>query len=209
VRAPFDGRVSGPLLGPGNVAVADTTLLGTIISPDPICVAFDVNENIFLRLNRLRHDGKLIGKELHGLPVMIALSDEQDFPRRGKIDSVETRIDAATGTAQWRAVVPNPDGLLMPGLFVQVKLVTSAPHEAIVVPREAMLMDAGRPTVFTVTDQGIVHNRVVKARQLRNGLWSIEGVQADEWVVIDHVNQVKEGAKVVAERVLPPAEPSP
>ena len=46
VRAPFDGRVSGPVLGLGNVVVADTTLLATIVSMDPVCVAFDVPENI-------------------------------------------------------------------------------------------------------------------------------------------------------------------
>ena len=209
VRAPFDGRVSGPVLGPGNVVVADTTLLATIVSMDPVCVAFDVPENINLHLNRLRHEGKIKGEAWVGLPVMVGLSDEEGFPRRGKIDSVETRIDVSTGTAHWRAVIPNPDGLLMPGLFVRVRLVTSAPHKALLVPEQAVLTDQGRKNVFTVTGQGIVQKRPVKAGPLYDGLRSVEGLQADEWVVIDHLNRIREGAKVLSERVPPPAESSP
>jgi RND family efflux transporter MFP subunit len=209
VRAPFDGRVSDPVLGPGNVVVADTTLLATIVSTDPIFVAFDVDERTVLHLNRLRHEGKIQGVAWVGLPLTVGLSDEEGFPRHGKIDSVETRIDVATGSARCRAVIPNPDGLLMPGLFVRVRLVTSAPHKALLVPEQAVLTDGGRKNVFTVTGQGIVQKRPVKAGPLYNGLRSVEGLQADEWVVIDHLNRIREGAKVLSERVPPPAETSP
>jgi RND family efflux transporter MFP subunit len=208
VRAPFDGSISGPVLGLGNTAVADTTLLATIVSTDHMLVAFDVDERTVLHLNRLSRESKFNGGELVGLPVMIALSDEQDFPRRGKIESVETRIDAATGTAHWRALIPDPDRLLIPGLFVRVRLVTSAPHKGLMVPEQAMRGDGGQSFVFTVTDQGIVQKRPVKTRAVYTGLWSVEGLQADEWVAIDHLNRIKEGAKVVSERVPPPAEPS-
>jgi RND family efflux transporter MFP subunit len=209
VSAPFDGRVSGPVLGPGNVVVADTTLLATIVSTDPMFVAFDVDERTVLHLNRLRHEGKIKGEAWAGLPVTVGLSDEEGFPRRGKIDSIETRIDVATGTAHWRAVIPNPDGLLMPGLFVRARLVTSAPRKALLVPEQAVFTAGGRKNVFTVTGQGIVHIRPVKAGPLYNGLRSVEGVQADESVVIDHLDRIKEGAKVVSERVPPPEESSP
>jgi len=209
VRAPFDGRVSGPVLGPGNVVVADTTLLATIVSMDPVCVAFDVTERINLHLNRLKYEGKIKGEGWGALPVMVGLPDEEGFSRRGKIESVETRIDVATGTVHWRAVTPNSDGLLMPGLFVRVRLVTSAPHKALLVPEQAVLTDGGRTNVFTVTGQGIVQKRPVKAGPLYNGLRSVEGLQADEWVVIDHLNRIREGAKVPSERVPPPAESSP
>src|SRR5262249_44267156 len=102
VRTPFDGTVSGPVLGPGNVVVADTTLLATIVSTDHMFVAFKVNAGTVLHLNRLRLEGKIKGEALVGLPVMVGLPDEEGYPRRGKIDSMETRIDVATGTAHWR-----------------------------------------------------------------------------------------------------------
>jgi RND family efflux transporter MFP subunit len=209
VRAPFDGRVSGPVLGQGNVVVADTTLLATIVSTDHMLVAFDVNERTVLRLNRLRLEGKIQGEARVGLPVMVGLPDEEGYPRRGEIDSIETRIDEATGTAHWRAVIPNPDGLLMPGLFVRVRLVTSATHKALLVPEGTVLTDDGRKSVFAVTSQGIVEKRPVKIGPLYNGLRSVEGLQADEWVVIDHLNRIREGAKVLTEKVPQPAEPSP
>jgi membrane fusion protein, multidrug efflux system len=209
VRAPFDGRVSGPVLGPGNVVVADTTLLATIISTDPMFVAFDVDERTVLHLNRLRHEVKIKGEPWDGPPVTVGLPDEEGFPRRGKIDSVETRIDVSTGTVRWLAVIPNPDGLLMPGLFVRVRLVTSAPHKALLVPEQALVADQGRKSLFAVTSQGIVQKRPVKIGTLYNGLRSVEGLQADEWVVIDHQNRIRKGAKVLSERVLPPAESSP
>jgi RND family efflux transporter MFP subunit len=208
VRAPFDGRVSGPVLGPGNVVVADTTLLATIVSTDPMFVAFNVDQQTVLRLNRLRLEGKLKGEALVGLPVMVGLTDEEGYPRRGKIDSIETRIDVKTGTAQWRAVIPNPDGLLMPGLFVRLRLVTSARHKAVLVPEQAVLTDGGRTSVFAVTSQGIVQKRPVKIGPLHDGLRSVEGLHADDWIVTDHLNRIREGAKVLAEKVPQPAEPS-
>ena len=209
VTAPLAGRVSGPVLGQGNVAVADTTRLATIVSLDPVCVAFDVPESINLHLNRLKPEGKIKGERWVALPVMVGLPDEEGFPRRGKIESVETRIDVATGTARWRGAIPNLDGLLMPGLFVRVRLVTSAPHKALLVPEQAVLTDGGRKNVFTVTGQGIVQKRPVKAGPLYNGQRSVEGLQADEWVIIDHLNRIRDGAKVISERVPPPAETSP
>jgi RND family efflux transporter MFP subunit len=129
VRAPFDGTVSGPVLGQGNVVVADTTRLATIVATDHMLVAFEVNERTVLHLNRLRLEGKIKGDAGVGLPVMVGLPDEEGYPRRGKIDSTETRIDVATGTAHWRALIPNLDGLLIPGLYARVRLVTSAPPQ--------------------------------------------------------------------------------
>jgi RND family efflux transporter MFP subunit len=172
-------------------------------------VAFDVDERTVLRLNRLRLEGKIKGGARDGLPVMVGLADEEGYPRRGEIDSIETRIDEATGTAHWLAVIPNPDGLLMPGLFVRVRLVTSGPHKALLVPEQAVLTDGGREHVFTVSGQGIVQKRPVNAGPLYDGLRSVDGLQADEWVVIDPPNRIREGAKVLPERVPPPAESSP
>jgi RND family efflux transporter MFP subunit len=208
VGAPFAGTVSGPVLGQGNVVVADTTLLATIVSLDPMGVAFDVDLKTVLRLNRLRQESKLKGEERLGLSVAVGLPDEEDFPRHGKIDSEDIRIDAATGTARRRAVIPNPDTLLMPGMFVQVRLVTSAPHQALLVPPQAMSMDGNQKSVFVVTGQNIVQKRPVKTGQMHDGLWSVDGLREDDWVVIYHSHRIRDGEKVLTERVPPPADSS-
>jgi RND family efflux transporter MFP subunit len=203
VRAPFAGRISGPVLGQGNVAVADTTHLATIVSTDRVWVTFDVPENISLRFRRLRsepYEGK--GE------VVVGLADGTDYPHRGKIDSIEVGIDTSTGAAHWRASIPNPDGLLLPGMFVRVRMVTSAPHKAILVPEQATLAVGGQQSVFVVTDQDIVQRRSVKFGPVYDGWRSVEGLHVDKWVVIDGLRLIREGAKVQATRVPPPAGPS-
>jgi RND family efflux transporter MFP subunit len=181
--------------------------MATIVSMDPICVAFDVDQKTVLRLNRLRHEAKMKGEAWDGLPITVSLSDE-DFSRRGKIDSMDFPINPATGTALWRAVIPNHDGLLLPGLFVRVRLVTSAPYKALLVPEQAVLTDGGQKSVFVVSDQNIVQKRPVKLGRLHDGQRQVEGLRADEWVVMDHLGHMREGVKVLPERVPPPAESS-
>ena len=80
VTAPFDGRVSGPVLGPGNVVVADTTRLATIVSTDPVSSPSTFLRGPVLHLNRLRHEGKIKGEAWVGLPVMVGLADEEGLP---------------------------------------------------------------------------------------------------------------------------------
>jgi RND family efflux transporter MFP subunit len=204
VRAPFAGRVSGPVLGQGNVVVADTTRLATIASTDPACVTFNVPEMTSLYFRRLRsepYEGK--GE------VVVGLADGTDYPHRGNLDSIEVGIDPATGAARWSASIPNPDGLLLPGMSVRVRLAMGAPHKVILVPEQATLEVGGRQSVFVVTGQDIVQRRPVKIGADYDGLRSVEDLHADDWVVIDGVRGIREGAKVQAKRVPPPAEPSP
>jgi RND family efflux transporter MFP subunit len=211
VTAPFAGRVSGPVLGQGNVAVADTTRLATIVSMDPACVTFNVDEGTSLRFNRLRSERRENkGEAWVGLPVDVSLADETDFPRHGKVDSIEVGIETATGTARWRALVPNPDGLLLPGMSVTVRLAVGKPHKVTLVPEEAVLTDGDRKSVFVVTGQDIVQRRPVRiGLTYNNGLRSVEDLQVDEWVVISGPIGLKEGTKVQAMRVPQPAEASP
>src|SRR5262249_3340916 len=100
MTSPISGTILGPVMQAGNVAVADTTTLATIVSTDPMYVYFDVPEDIVLRLNRLRVAGKLKLEKGKGLPVLVGLPDEGDFPRPGIVDSVNGAVDRGTGTAR-------------------------------------------------------------------------------------------------------------
>lgn len=203
VTAPFAGRISGPVLGEGNVVVADTTRLATIASTDRAFVTFDVAETMTLRLRRLSEPYEGKGE------VVLELSDGTDYPHHGKIDSIDVGIDPNTGTARWRAAIPNPDGLLLPGMYVRVRMVTSAPHKAILVPEEAVLANEGQPSVFVVNDEDIVQRRPVKIVGSHDGLVAVEDLATDAWVVIEGARRVREGAKIEAKRVPPPKETSP
>jgi RND family efflux transporter MFP subunit len=127
VVAPISGTIGRPLLDVGNLATADQTLLATIVSTDPIYVAFDVDERTYLRLRRMKPDNAT--KWPAGLPALCGLADEEDLPRRGVVEASDNQFDATHGTTRWRALVPNPRGLIVPGMYARVRLLTAPPQK--------------------------------------------------------------------------------
>jgi RND family efflux transporter MFP subunit len=209
ITAPVRGKVSRPQLSAGNLVVADTTVLATIITSDPMNVDFNVDERTVLRLGRERREGKTRSALESGLTVLVGLADEEGFPRRGQVDSVDTRFDPANGTLRCRAVIPNPDGLLLPGLFARVRLVTGAPSKALLVSGDAVLTDQGQRYLFVVSDRDVVERRTVKLGMLHDDLRAVkEGLKEGEWVVVDGLETVKAGMTVKPERVAMPTRSS-
>jgi RND family efflux transporter MFP subunit len=120
VSSPLDGRVGRRLLDAGNLVKADETLLATVVGEGPVYVYFDVDERTALRLL----DG---GKFKAGLPVAVGLATDKGFPRRGTVDFVDNRVNPTTGMLRMRATLANADGVLVPGLFVRVRLTQGRP----------------------------------------------------------------------------------
>ena len=209
LTAPISGKIGRPLIAVGSLAT-DGMSLAAIDSVDPMCVAFDVDERTVLELRR--NPPHLQGGP--ALPVLVALQDEQGYPRRTTVDSADTRLSSG-GNALWRAMLPNPDGLLMPGMLVRVRLVTSDPFTALLVPQRATYTEnTGRSeSVFIVTDQNVVQLRkVVFGREdnTRDDIRVVEqGLTADDWVIEDGrfgEAPCQEGTKVTPKR-LPAAVP--
>ena len=113
VVAPISGRISQRRVDPGNAVTADQTVLTTIVSTDPLHFAFDGSEALLLRYQR-EGGGRL------GSPVRIRLQDEASYAHPGRLDFVDNAIDPGSGTIQARAIVPNPDGFLRPGMMGQL-----------------------------------------------------------------------------------------
>jgi RND family efflux transporter MFP subunit len=202
VTAPIDGKIDRPALTAGNLAVADTTSLATLFSVDPLYVAFDLDERTLLRL-------RLKGGKEGELPVRMGLAGEEGFPRRGKVQSVGAQVDPNTGTVRCRAILPNPDGLLMPGMFVRVRLVTSAPYNALLVTEQAVLSDQGQKFVYVVSDKNVVERRPVKVGSAQDGGLRVvtEGLKSDEWVVVKGFKVVEVSATVEPKKVAMPIKP--
>jgi RND family efflux transporter MFP subunit len=211
VVAPLDGRIGRRLVDPGNLVKADETVLATIVSSNPMYVYFQVDERTVLRLRRAQVAGKLKAGPA-GLPVMMALADEKGFPHRGTVNFADTHIDPNTGTLRLRAVLANADGLLLPGLFVRVRLPVAEPYRALLVPERAVMLGAKkgeRPFVYVVNDKNELVERQVELGARYDGLRAVKGgLKATDWVVIGGLEGLRPGT-VVRPRKAPMPELAP
>ncbi len=162
VRASTTGRLSRRMVDPGSLVKADSTVLTSIVSLDPIYVYFDVHEQTMLRIKHLMLAGKVSARALTGIPVEIGLADEIEdkFGHTGIVDFTDNKVDYNRGTLEFRAKLDNKDHFLNPGLFVRVRLPVGDAHEAVMIRERALVTDHkdvdGEPVrvkgVFLVVD---------------------------------------------------------
>ena len=200
VLAPIGGRVSRHLVSAGNLvqgSESGSTLLTSIVSLDPIHIYFDMDEATYLRNNRLYFEGKRPSSRETPNPVQVALTGETRPSRDGKMDFVDNRLDVSTGTLRGRAVIPNKDFSILPGQFGRVRLIGSAPYEALLVPDTAIATDQSRKIVFVVRDDDTVEAKPVTLGPLEEGLRVIrEGLKPEDRVIVDGLQRARVGAKV-------------
>ena len=200
VRAPVAGRVGRALVRPGNLVSGDATLLTTVVSLDPIHFYFDADQNAYLRYQRLAREGLRPSSREEANPVQLALSDEQGWPHRGRMDFVDNEIDTGTGTIRARAVFPNPEGGFTPGLFGRLRLVGSAEYEATLLPQDAIGTEQGRRFVYVIDGENLARQREVQLGPVVDGLRVIRsGVAAGERVVVNGLQRVRPNQKVAPE----------
>ena len=200
VLAPLSGRVSRHLVSVGNLVQGDTgasTLLTTIVSLDPIYIYFDMDEATYLKNNRLYFEGKRPSSRETPNLVQVTLSGETKPSHEGKMDFLDNRLDLSTGTLRSRAVIPNKDLSILPGQFGRVRLIGSAPYEALLLPDTAIATDLSRKIVFVVKDDDTVEAKPVVLGPLDEGLRVIrEGLKAEDRVIVDGLQRARVGAKV-------------
>jgi RND family efflux transporter MFP subunit len=205
VTAPISGRVGRKLVTEGNLitggAGSQGTLLTTIVSLDPIYVYFEADEGSLLKYNRLARDGQRPSSRDYKNPVHVGLADEQGFPREGYMDFVDNQVDRGTGTILGRALLPNPDLSLLPGLFARLRLPGSGQYRATLVPDAAIASDQSQKYVFVVDRENKAQYRPVEIGPLVDGLRVVrKGVAAEDWIVVAGLQRVRPGITVDAER---------
>lgn len=202
VIAPIGGRVSRHLVSVGNLVSGsdnsgNATLLTSIVSLDPIYVYFDMDEATYLKYNRLYFEGKRPSSRENPNPVQVTLTGETKPSHDGKMDFLDNRLDVSTGTLRGRAVIPNRDFSILPGQFGRVRLIGSAPYEALLLPDTAIATDQSRKIVFVVKDDDTVEAKPVVLGPLDEGLRVIrEGLKAEDRVIVDGLQRARVGAKV-------------
>lgn len=205
VVAPISGRVSDRRVDPGNLIGGGSSagdILTTIVSSAPIYFTFDGSEAVMLKYQRQARNG--------AAPIQVRLQDESTYSRSGTLDFTDNAIDTASGVIRLRAVVPNADGFLKPGMFGQARLAGSGSYQAMLVPDAAIATDQGRRSVLVVAADGTVAPKPVVLGPLVDGLRVVRsGLAATDRVVINGVQRIQQpGMKVqaTAGRIQPVAQ---
>jgi RND family efflux transporter MFP subunit len=213
VAAPIDGRTSRTQVTEGNLVNAGggETLLTTITSVDPMWVYFDVDERALLRYKQIYRKGKdaTAGVKELQIPVMVGLEGEKGYPHKGVLDFADNKVNPSTGTIQVRGVLPNPERLLDTGMRARVRIPIGDPTKSLMITERAVGTDQGLKFVYVVNDQGVAERRDVTLGRLSDGLQVVtEGLKPEDWVVVNGIQRVRDGAKVEPKRVPMPGGPA-
>ena len=162
VLAPFNGRIGEHLVDVGNVVgtnAADPTKLANFEQLVPIYINFSVSSRDALRIRAMaRKLGLGVKPDVGKVPVYARLEDEQGYPHQGVLDFVNNSVDTSTGTIQLRAIFPNDDKVLFPGLFARVRIPLGEAEPTFVVPNGAVTNDQLGDYVFVVNAQASIPN---------------------------------------------------
>lgn len=214
LRAPVDGRIGDRRVSPGNLvtggAGGGTTLLGNIVSIDPIRFEFTFDEASFLRYERIFKSGTDLASRAKGVTIQLKLIDEPKYAHEGKVDFIDNVIDRSTGTMRGRAVFLNANGIFTPGMFARVRVPGSQSYDALLVPDAAIGSEQIRKFVFVVGAENTVAQKYVTLGQTADdGLRVIkDGLTADDRVVVNGLMRARAGAKVTPQEQAPPAPPA-
>jgi RND family efflux transporter MFP subunit len=195
VTAPISGRVSDRRVDPGNLVAGGSSqadVLTTVVSSAPIHFVFDGSEAVLLKYQRQARNG--------AAPIQVRLQDESTYDRTGTLDFTDNAVDTASGVIRLRALIPNGDGFLKPGMFGQARLAGAGTYQAMLVPDAAVATDQARRIVYVVAADGSVAPRPVQLGPLVDGLRVVRsGLQATDRVIINGVQRIQQpGMKVQA-----------
>jgi RND family efflux transporter MFP subunit len=221
VTAPISGRISRHLLDIGNLVSQDVTVLANIVSIKPTWAYFNVDQGTIETIQRLVLEGKIPSERKSAVPIEMALTMDKGFPYKGTLDFVGNQFDANTGSVRARAIFPNETGILEAGLFARVRVPVGARHDALLVTDRAIGTDQGQKFILVVNDKKEVEYRGVDVGQLFRGLREVprfrtitetdaegndvnrqvEVLKKTDLVIVDGLQRVRPGAKVVPKEV--------
>lgn len=198
IKSPFDGRIGRHLVDVGNlVGHAQATNLATIEQINPIYVYFNLSELDLIKVRAAAKAEGLTASDIDTIPVSVRMQNETGFPHQGYLDFVDTGLDASTGTMEFRALLPNAEYILLPGLFVEVRVATTKPRDQLTVPDTAVLYDQIGPYVLIVDDKNMVVLQRVKLGALEEGVRAVlQGLKAQDRVIVGGLQNATPGNPV-------------
>lgn len=193
VTSPISGRIGRALVTEGAlVGQGETTQLATVQQINPLYVNFTQSATEALRLKRAMEAGKLDKAGAQGTVVKVVLDDGTEYPLNGRLLFADLSVDSTSGQVSLRAELPNPQGALLPGLYVRVRLEQAQVQGGILIPQQAVTRAAQGDTVMVVDAQGQVSTRPVKLGGALGSQWVVlDGLKAGEQVMVDGFQKVR------------------
>ena len=199
VLAPISGRIGRSAVTEGAlVSNGQAQELATIQQLDPIYVDVTQPARDLLALRRDLADGRLQKAGENAAKVTLKLEDGSDYGHEGKLEFSEVTVDPGTGSVTLRAVFPNPDKVLLPGMFVRAQLVAGLKSEAILVPQQGVTRNTkGDPTAMVVNAESKVEVRPIKTERAVGNRWLVgEGLQPGDRVITEGLQFIQPGVEV-------------
>jgi len=190
ITAPIAGRVSRAEVTVGNlVAPGSGPVLTSLVSADRIYAAFNVDEQSYLKV--------VSGSKGKTLPIHLGLADDDGYSLEGRLSSVDNRLDSSSGTIRLRALVDNPDGKLLPGLYARIRLGSASQRDALLIDEKAVGTDQAKRFVLVVGEGNQTTYREVQLGSIQDGLRVVEsGLKAGERIVVNGLQRVRPGDSV-------------
>ena len=198
VTAPIAGRIGRALVTEGAlVGQGEVTQLALVQQIDPMYVNFTQSATDVLRLRKAIESGEFKRAGADGASVRIALEDGSEYKLAGKLLFSDLSVDPTSGQIMLRAEIPNPQGLLLPGLYVRVRFEQARAEAGIVVPQQAVQRGSTGDSVLVVGADGKVAPRQVTIGRSVDGQWVVlDGLKAGEMVMVDGFQKLRGDAPV-------------
>jgi RND family efflux transporter MFP subunit len=199
ITAPISGRIGRSSVTQGALVTANQPApLATVQQLDPIYVDIVQPATALLDLKDNLASGRLKRTGKDQAELRLKLEDGRDYAHAGKLQFSEVSVDESTGAVTLRAVFPNPDGALLPGMFVRAQLQEGVRDQVLLVPQRGITRDSqGKPVALVLDAKNTVQWRSVNTERSINGQWLVSsGLKAGERVVVDGVQRVQPGMQV-------------
>ena len=203
IKAPISGRIGISSVTPGALVTASqTTALATIRALDPIYV--DLTQSS-VQLLKLKRQQASLQQSTDAVPVTVKLEDGSAYDHPGKLELTEVSVDEATGTVTLRAIFPNPQHELLPGMYVRANVTNGVKSDAILAPQQGITRDAkGNATALVVDKENKVESREVVADRVIGNKWLItSGLNSGDKLIVEGTGKVQAGMSVKAVEVTP------
>jgi membrane fusion protein, multidrug efflux system len=201
VIAPISGRIGATMVTPGALVTANqSTPLTTIQTLDPIYVDINQSSSELLALERQAQRGQVDRDQPLRAQVSLKLEDGTAYPLQGKLEFTDVTVNQTTGTVLLRALFPNPNGILLPGLYVRAVINEGVDPHGLLVPQLAVgRTPKGEPTVLVLDNQDMARLRVIRTGQVIDGNWQVlDGLKAGDKVIVQGLQAIQPDMKVTA-----------